>query len=386
MQRRWVVISGAVIVVLLMGGFAVLQGGGISPAKSADPEIAGDIPVVVTTATRQPVSLYVTGIGTAMARNSVTVTARVDGQLKKIHFEEGQLVKAGDPLAQIDPDPYKAEIERLRAILQRDRATLDNAQTDLKRYEELATRDYVARQKLDAQRALVQQTLAQIVADEAQIRVASVQLGYTSIVAPIDGRLGLRMIDNGNILRAADNTPIVTIVQSQPISVVVPISAKDAARAKLQPGPTNIPITALRDDGVTPLAQGTVLLIDNAVDAATGTIKLKAEFKNEDMALWPGTYVNCRIFVQSRNDGIAIPKTALRNGPRGDYIWVIRTDNTVESRGITVAQMQDTAAIVERGLRGGEVIVTEGHYKLTTGSRVSIKSRNPPVSLSQPGN
>lgn len=342
----------------------------ISSAESRGP--SAPVSVAVAPVRREKVPIYISGIGTVQAYNTVAVKTRVDGHIKQVLFKEGQEVKVGNPLVIIDPDPFQAQLEQLRATRQKDIAILGNAKLDLERYEDLIKRNAVSRQQLDTQRALVEQIKAQVAADEAQIVFAQTQLDYTKITSPIDGRIGIRRIDAGNVVRAADNETIAVIMQFQPISVIISVPARDVARSKLVPGRSDLQVLAFAQDDVTLLARGTLDLVDNAVDQTTGTIKLKASFPNNEMKLWPGDFVNCRIIVETRDNGLTVPTASVRHGPRGDFTWVIKSDKTAEARTVAVRQTNDGRALIERGLRVDEQVVVEGQYRLQIGSPVTI--------------
>jgi multidrug efflux system membrane fusion protein len=320
----------------------------------------------------EDVPIYLSGIGTVQAYNTVNITTRVDGQITQILFKEGQDVKSGDSLAIIDPRPYQAQLEQQQAILAKDQALLNEAVADLQRYQTLEKTTAVSQQQVDDQRFLVDQDRAQVKLDEAQVAYAKTQVEYTTIRSPIEGRVGIRQVDQGNIVYAALNTTIVVLTQLRPISVVFTLPAKDVAEAKLTPGVANAPVIAYGADNKTELDRGTIDLVDNMIDSTTGTIKLKASFPNEALHLWPGDFINGRIVVETRRNGLTVPPTALRHGPNGDYVWIVNDDNTVRAQGVRVRQIADRRALVERNLRRGERVVTEGHFLLEAGKRVEI--------------
>jgi len=315
-SRQFVVRAGVVCAVsALAAGTALYLAGGkldvaalrervVATTAAVPPPVTSPVPVSVGISRTERVKIYLTGIGTVQAYNMVAVKSRVDGEITQVLFKEGQDVKAGDPLAIVDPRPFLAQLAQQRAARARNEALLQGALLDLRRYEELVQRNFASRQQVDQQRAMVDQHRAQIDSDQAQIDYATTQLGYTTIRSPIDGRVGIRQIDQGNYVRASDNTPIVAITQLQPISVVFTLAARSVAQGKLTPGQTRIPVVALAADDRTRLDQGTVDLVDNQVDQSTGTIKLKASFPNQDLHLWPGNFVNGRIEVDERNAGV----------------------------------------------------------------------------------
>jgi len=341
-----------------------------APAPPALPR--APVPVAVTTLRVEEVPIYLTGIGTVQAYNTVAVKSRVDGQITQILFTEGQDVKAGDPLAIIDPRSFEAQLQQQEAIRQKDQALLQSASLDLQRSESLVSREFASRQIVDQQRATVAQLKAQILNDEAQIQFAKTQLSYTRINAPISGRVGIRQIDAGNFVRAMDPNPIAVITQLQPISVIFTLSATSVAQAKLSLGSVKVPVVALGVDDTTVLDRGTIDLIDNQVDQATGTIKLKASFPNEGLKLWPGNFLNGRLTVDTRKEALTLPSAAVRHGPRGDFAWVVKPDMTVEPRTVTVGQAFGGRTLIERGLARNDRVVIEGWFRLENGAKVEI--------------
>lgn len=350
-------------------------GGGAGPAKVAAPAAPRAIPVDAVSARRQTVPVYLLGLGTVQAYNTVTITARVDGQLQKVAFVEGQDVKKGDLLAQIDPRPYKAQLDMAVAKKAQDEAQLANAQRDLDRYVTLSSRDYTSKQTLDTTRSLVAQLEAQIKGDQAAIDSAATLLDYTTITSPIDGRTGIRQIDEGNIVHAADTSAngIVVITQLHPISVIFTLPEDDLAQVSqaMAAGPAKV--AALSRDGKTELDVGSVALIDNQIDQTTGTIRLRANFDNPRNTLWPGEFVNARVQVATRDNALTIPSAAVQRGANGLYTYVIKPDDTVEVRPLTVNTDNGTVAVVDAGLADGDRVVTAGQYRLEPGVRVEIR-------------
>jgi multidrug efflux system membrane fusion protein len=325
----------------------------------------------------EDVPIYLSGIGTVQAYNTVNVTTRVDGQITQILFTEGQDVKPGDPLANIDPRPYQAQLDQQQAILLKDQALLGQATADLQRYEALEQKSSIAVQQADDQRYLVRQDRAQVQLDQAEVAYAQTQVEYTTIRSPIEGRTGIRQVDQGNIVYAALNTTIVVLTQLRPISVILTLAAKDVAGARLTLGQTHIPVVAFAADNKTQLDTGTVDLVDNSIDPTTGTIKLKASFPNEGLRLWPGDFVNGRVIVETRHQGMIVPPTALRHGPRGDYVWIVHDDNTVQAQGVQVRQVADGRVLIEKNIKRGDRVVTDGHFLLDNGKRVEIIEPGP---------
>jgi len=328
------------------------------------------IPVETAATARANVPVRLEGLGTVEAYYTVTITARVDGQLQKVAFREGQTVRRGDLLAQIDPRPYQAALDQAIATKAKDVAQLASARSDLQRYEVLAPKDLASKQQLDSQRALVQQLQAQIQGDQASIDNARTQLSYTVISAPIDGITGIRRVDPGNIMHATDTTGIVVLTQIEPVSCIftLPEEALQSVMGALQTG--SVAVTAASRDGRTELDRGTVALIDNQIDPTTGTIRLKATFPNPHHALWPGEFVNARVLVSTVRDALTVPTAAIQHGPDGAFAYVVRRDSTVEARPLQVSAESDTFTIVTSGLSDDERVVTSNQYRLQPGARV----------------
>jgi multidrug efflux system membrane fusion protein len=367
MVRRLV---GAVIIALA----ALPMMGWLSPGTwvlRAAAQTAGPlIPVTAGTVVVQDVPVFLNGIGTVQAYNSVSIKSRVDGQIVKINFKEGEEVKEGDPLFQIDPRSYQAALEQAQAAKQKDEAQLFGAQADLERYAQLVPSGHQTRQSYDQQKAQVAQLQAAIKGDEAQIDNAKINLGYTDIRSPLDGRLGARLVDKGNIVHANDNTVLVMITEIKPIfvSFTLPQETLDDVHEQSKQAP--LVALAYSGDGKKQLAEGKLTLIDNAIDQSTGTIHLKARFDNEDERLWPGEFVNVRLILSMRRGVATVPAQTVQEGPNGQYAYVIKPDDTVERRAVEVAAIQDGVAVVTTGLSPGERIVVDGQYRLTNGSRV----------------
>ena len=330
-----------------------------------------DAPVVLTSVTRRDVPHYLTGLGTIQATNTVTVRTQVDGQLMAIKFREGQNVKAGDVLAQIDPRTYQAAYSQAVAAKAKNEAALANAQLDVKRYKKLG--DSVARQTLDTQVSTVKELTAQLAADQAAIDSARTQLSYTTITAPISGRTGLRQIDVGNVVHQGDTNGLVVITQLQPIAMTfsLPQQNLQALNEQLATQPT-LPVDALASDNSRVIDAGSLLLIDNQIDQTTGTIKLKASFPNKNAVLWPGAFVNARLLLSVQANALVIPTVAVQQGPQGSFVFLYQTDNTVLMRPVTVAMVQGTDSIISKGLVEGDQVVIDGMAKLQDKSKVTV--------------
>jgi len=337
------------------------------------------IPVTAGIVAVEDVPVFLHGIGTVQAYNSVAIKSRVDGQIVRVEFKEGQDVKEGDLLFQIDPRAYQAALEQAQATKQKDEANLVGAQTDLDRYEKLLTPGWQTRQSYDQQKAQVAQLQASIKGDAAQIDAAKINLGYTEIRSPIDGRLGARLVDKGNIVHANDNTALVMITELKPIfvSFTLPQETLDDIHENNKQAP--LVVRAYSGDGKKELAQGKLTLIDNMIDQATGTIHLKARFDNDDERLWPGEFVSLRMVLTTRRGVATVPQQTVQQGPNGHYVYVIKPDNTVERRNVEIASIQDGIAVVTKGLTAGERVVVDGQFRLTEGARVN------PTPASTPG-
>jgi len=333
------------------------------------------IPVVAGEVTQRDVPIYLTGLGSVVAFNTATIKPQIDGKLIRVNFQEGQDVRAGDVLAQIDPRPFEATLRQMEANQKRDQAQLINARADLQRFLDLAKRDFASRQSVDTQQAQVGQFEAAVASDQAQIDSAKVNLDYTTIRAPFDGRTGIRLVDAGNVVHAADTTGLVIVTQLQPISVVFTLPADNLPVVARNAAAGTLPVFAFSRDNQTRLGEGALAVIDNMIDQTTGTVKLKATFANADRALWPGQFVNARLLVDTRRDGVAVPAAVVQRGPQGTYAFVIKPDQTVEMRPIAVDQVQDGVALIADGLRAGERVVIDGQYRLQPGSKVAPSER-----------
>jgi membrane fusion protein, multidrug efflux system len=349
----------------------------VAADKPAAPAPAPGVPVTAGTVAAADVPVLLHAIGAVQAYNMVTIKSRVDGQIVGVDFTEGQNVKAGAPLIRIDPRPYQAALEQAEATKQKDEAQLVSVQQDLARWTELVAQGYKSKQTYDQTKAQVDTLKASIKADEAQISLARLNLGYATIRAPIDGRLGAKLVDIGNMVRATDAAGLVTVAQLQPIylSFTLPQEQQHKLRDKQARAPLDV--LAYGEDGKTPLATGKLTLIDNAVDQATGTIRLKATFDNADERLWPGEFINVRVVLNIRRGVPTVPAETVQQGPEGHYAYVIKDDGTVERRDVEVATVQDGIAVISRGLAAGEKIVVEGQYRLTQGARVRLAVPKP---------
>jgi membrane fusion protein, multidrug efflux system len=371
MRHRSIWLSTAILVVAA-GGLAWYVAH--EPAKvgrsQASSAIVPAVPVTAGLAEPKDIPFYLTGLGTVQAFNTVVVKVRVDGQLDKVAFTEGQDVKVGDLLAQIDPRPFQAALDQAKAVKAKDEAQLKGAQVDLSRYQGLAAQNAVARQTLDTQIVLVGQLEATIQGDQAAIESAQTQLAYSTITAPLSGRTGVRLVDQGNIVHASDANGLVMITQLQPISVIFNLSDRQLTNIsrEMTKGPLKV-IAEGRTDHQ-PLGEGTLALVDNLIDQSTGTVRLKATFPNEDHALWPGQFVNIRLLLRTLQQVVTVPSTAIQRGPDGMFVYVIKPDSTVAIQPVSVGQMTDGTSVVESGLQPGDKIVVRGQYRLQPGTRI----------------
>jgi len=339
--------------------------------RDAVPDPAEIVPVLAIDARIADVPVYLDGVGTARALNTVTVRPQVDGKIISISFTEGQDVPKGFVLARIDPTTYQAQYDQAVAKKAQDEAQLANARLDRERYTRLSQTNAINKQQLDTQRALVAQLEAQVNLDQAAIDNARAILAYTDIIAPLAGRTGIRMVDEGNIVRASDATGIVIITQIQPISVFFNLPQQNMPELTRGLAQGMLPIDALGPEG-NPIDKGKVQVMDNQVDQTTGTIKLKALFPNEQLQLWPGQFINVRVLINILRQVVVVPTAAVQRGPNGAYVYIVKDDLTVTVRAITVTQQNDKEAVIVAGLAAGELIVTTGFARLAEGAVVSV--------------
>jgi multidrug efflux system membrane fusion protein len=342
----------------------------------APPKPPTAIPVDVATVQRADVPVYLEGLGTVQAFYTVTITARVDGQIQKVAFKEGQDVKKGDLLVQIDPRPYEAALGVAIATRDKDRAQLANAHRDLQRYMELAPEDLASKQTIDTQHALIDQLTAQLKGDDAAIDNARTQLEYTSIRSPIDGRTGIRQVDPGNNVHATDTNGMVVVTQLEPISIIftLPEESFEQLSDALHRGP--VTATALSRDDKDELDHGTVELIDNQIDQATGTIRVKVILPNKQRRLWPGQFVNVRVMSQMQRQVLTIPATALERGPDGQFTYVVQPDSTIKVAPLVVGEQTDNIVVVKKGLEAGDKVVSSNQFRLQPGSLIHPNGPN----------
>lgn len=382
--RRRVAVIASCCAVLAAAGLAYWDWTkGPDAAHAAHKPNHAAVPVSVVAASRQDVPIYLTGLGTVQALFTVAIHTQVDGKLQSVFFKEGQRVKKGDVLAKIDPRLYQAALDQAKARKAVDEATLVAAEKDLFRFKTLVLKDAETQQNLDLQQAKVDQTKASIDADAAAIETAQTNLDYTDIVAPCDGRMGVRLVDPGNIVHASDQTAIAILTQTQPSAVLftLPAQTLDDVREAMARG--TVEVAAFDRDNLRLLSKGTLATIDNLIDQATATYRLKATFDNADEKLWPGEFVNARLLLVIRKHVVVIPPVAVQRGPHGLFAWVVKSDDTVEPRPIRTGATSGDRTVVTSGLDGGERVVTDGQYKLQTHASVTIVA---PSAAATPGN
>jgi multidrug efflux system membrane fusion protein len=369
--RRGVLIALSLAILAAAGGGYWYWWQGPVPAHAARPPARAAVPVTVALVGRQDMPIYLTGLGTVQASFTVGIHSQVDGKLQEVLFTEGQHVKKGDVLAKIDPRLFQAALDQAKAKKAQDEALLSAADKDLTRFKTLVAKAVESQQNVDRQQGTVDQLKASISADEAMIETAQTNLDYTSITAPSDGRIGVRLVDPGNIVHASDQGSLATLVLTQPSAVMFTLPARslDDVRDAMARGP--VEVTAYDQDNRKALATGKLLLVDNLIDQTTATIRLKAMFPNDDEKLWPGEFVNARVLVETRTNAVVVPSSAIQRGPDGLFIWTVAANDVGEPRKIEVGPRTEKLTIITSGLNGGERIITDGQYKLQRGVPVT---------------
>jgi multidrug efflux system membrane fusion protein len=383
--RRFRLAIGA-LVLAAAGAAAAVWLARDGEAKSVAQTAVQAVPVQVATAKHEDVPVYLVGLGTVQAFNTVTVRAMVDGQLQQVLFTEGQQVKKGDLLAVIDPRPFQAALDEAKAKVQQDQANLANAQAILARDETLTAKQFTTVETTDTQRATVLQLQGLLAQDQAAQDDAATQLSYTQLTAPLDGRAGIRLVDQGNIVHATDPNGIVVITQTQPISTISTLPEVDLpeVQAALKAGP--VALTAFTTDGATKLGDGTLVVIDNEIDQTNGTIRLKSTFPNKDETLWPGQFVQIRLLLRTERGATTVPSGAVERGPDGFFVYVVDEGDVVQPRPVKVGQIADGRAIVTAGISPGERVVAAGQYRLDAGVKIAATSDEDDRPSRAPGN
>jgi multidrug efflux system membrane fusion protein len=392
--KTWHVVAIIVIVAILLGGVGYWlahstvvpdRGGRFGARSGASGPGAPAMPVGTATATTGDINIYLDGLGTVTPLRNVSVSAQVSGRLLNVQYKEGQMVNQGDLLAEIDPRSYQAALNQAQGTQARDAALLANAKLDLERYQTLFKEDSIAKQQLDSQQSLVHQYEGTVQSDQGQIDTAKVNLAYTKIVAPLTGRVGLRQVDPGNNVQAGGASSIVVITQTKPIDVLftIPEDGLPGVLKQFRGGKT-LAVDALDRDKKTKLASGALASIDNQIDTATGTVKVKAEFGNDDESLFPNQFVNVRVLLDVLRNVIVIPTSALERGSQGLYVYVVKPDRTVEQRAIQTGPTEGERVAVTSGLQVGDMVVTDGADKLREGSKVELPGDKPTDETASP--
>jgi len=377
-RRRLPAAANWIGLILLLTAFGLGCGGSDPKPASARANVAPIVPVSVASAERRDIPYYLTGLGSVTAYYTVSVKSRVDGELQQVNFKEGQNVQKGDLLAVIDPRPYQVALEQAQATLFKDQATLRDAKLNYERFKGLLqSSGAMSQQQVDTQQSTVDQLEGTVRNDQAAIDSAKLNLVYCHITAPVTGRIGLRLVDPGNIVHASDANAMFVITQLQPIAVLFTLPEDNLQAVSQRMGKGTLEVDAYSRDDQTKLATGKLLTIDNQIDQTTGTGRLKAVFDNKDSSLWPNQFVNVRLQLEVRKDSTAVPAAAIQRGPQGTYVFVVKSDNTVDVRPVTIAFTQDNVSVIASGISPSEVVVTDGQDKLQQGSKIEIRTGAP---------
>src|SRR3954468_10019352 len=385
-RRHWLLIASVIVIAALLffrffhhgGGKPQAQGGQGGKAGAGGRGPQGPVPVLAATAATRDVGVYLNGLGTVAPLNTVSVRSREDGQLLRIDFQEGQTVRGGQLLAELDPRPFQVQLMQAEGQKDKDEATLRNAQVDLERYRILYAQDSIPKQQLDTQAATVAQIQATLKSDQAQIESAKLNLSYARITAPTGGRVGLRLVDVGNIVHASDQNGVVVITQLQPINVLFTLPADQIPQVlpKVHSG-QSLPVDAYDRDLKHKLATGRLMAVDNQIDATTGTVRLKAIFPNQDEALFPDQFVNARLLVDVQRGVVTVPSAAIQRSPQSTFVYAVKPDHTVESRNVAPGLTEGEDTVVQSGLQAGDLVVIDGVDKLRPGMKVDLSVAGP---------
>src|SRR6202167_3641918 len=368
----WLTLGFALI---LCAAFVACTGGDAKQqAQAASPHA---VSVAIAPVTQQDMPVYLVGLGTVTSFYAANIKIRVDGQIMRVNFQEGQTVKEGDLLILIDPRPYQVQLEQMQAQLFKDQASLRDARLNFDRYTTLIPSGSIAQQQVDTQKATVDQLDGQVRTDQAQIDNAKLQLVYCNITAPFTGRVGLRQVDPGNIVHAADTNPMLILTQLQPIGVIFTLPENQLPTVSQHMKNSTLLVEAYSRDNQIKLETGKLQTIDNQIDQTTGTAKLKAVFDNKDNQLWPNQFVNANLLLETRKNSTVLPTAAVLRGPQGAFVYAVKPDNTVEARNIAVSLTQGNTTVVASGINPGDTVVTDGQDKLQTGSRIEPRNLNP---------
>ncbi|MFZ0199808.1 MAG: MdtA/MuxA family multidrug efflux RND transporter periplasmic adaptor subunit [Candidatus Sulfotelmatobacter sp.] len=373
-SRSWFSLALVVALICCASFFGCTGSDKQQKAQAASPRA---VSVSVAKVEEQEMPVYLVGLGSVTAFYTANIKSRVDGQIMRVNFREGQIVKEGDLLIVIDPRPYQVQLEQMQAQLFKDQATLRDARLNLERYTTLIPSGSIAQQQVDTQKSLVDQLDGQVRTDQAQIDNAKLQLVYCNITAPFTGRVGLRQVDPGNIVHATDTNPMLVLTQLQPIAVIFTLPEDQLPTVAQHMKNSTLQVEAYSRDYQTKLATGKLLVIDNQIDQTTGTAKLKAVFDNRDNQLWPNQFVNANLLLETRKNSTVLPTAAILRGPRGAYVYAVKSDQTVEARPVTIALTQGNTTAITSGVNPGEMVVTDGQDKLQTGSTIEPRPSSP---------
>jgi len=380
----WLLVAGLVGIVAYsqLGKSGKADGGAARQGANLPPQ---SVPVTATAAQKGDIGIYLTGLGSVTPLQTVTVKSRVDGELMRVYYKEGQIVKKGQPLVEIDPRPYQAQLTQAQGQMIRDQALLQNARVDLERYKVLSGQDSIAEQQYATQKSLVRQLEGTVKFDQGQIDNAKLQIAYSRIAAPVSGRIGLRPVDPGNIIHATDTTGLAVITQLEPITVIftIPEDSLPPLLTKLRAG-EHLRVDAYNREQSKKLATGSLLTTDNQIDPNSGTVRLRAEFQNKDHLLFPNQFVNARLLLETRHEATLVPTGAIQRSPQGTFVYLVKADQTVTVRQVHLGPTEGDHAAIDEGLTPGDRVVVEGAERLREGSKVELKRQGPGNSAKAP--